>query len=275
MTAMDDKTLESELNNQICMVLLKKKVKLDVAAIRTLLAPYYGGDIEVQTPDGGGSMIVHPAGIPFALMMIPRPVPTDMLQSAVGYQRNKKTKLKSLAKHQAHLIISPLAKANDMQNAVNLSIHLTRVSALLAKLGIPVAAYWSNSGQLIEQDELSAHPSVLETAIKRREAGGEQCLLPVQYWVGFDLYKADGEQTVLSNGFRSFTGYELEIKSKKLTDLEKIKTMYFVLSYLFQNGPCLYDGSTLECDGLKYVVGLDNGLYFDCPRMVILENVVN
>lgn len=189
--------------------------------------------------------------ISFAVMLVDKPYPLQPIKAliATGSQPVEAGLIEAAETNTAHLIIAPLPKPPHQGAAIMQAMELTRLSALVASLGAPIAFYWGSSEIIYSVEKFAdALAGVTQaTTLQRNRQPGAGGALPSALWVSARTYSPDQKQQfgMISKGLSSFTGYEIELLPSQCKPIELAQWLYGLVTYLFNNGPVLNAGETI------------------------------
>ncbi len=165
---------------------------------------------------------------------------------------------KVLKPHKAHLILSIMARNNDLPMLLR-AIFLTKLTASVAVVSPALGVYWP-TGTIVQ-----SIPFFLESTRKI----APDCI-PLELWVEFRLQMLPGHAcNVITTGMDVFGHLEIEVIHSKRKPQDVLKFVINLVAYLFENGPVIQEGDTVGEDGNQKITVEFTASAWDRPEKVM------
>jgi|GEM_PF-1711267 len=235
----------------ITMILLEQPVALDPQKLKqafSQLDPEITYSVIIGDKTSSETAMVTWGGVNFAVMAIDQPIPLDSFRGGVIRHSDSEVIASAISTHKAHLIISPMLQGQSMVDSILTATALTKKVALLGRLMGGMATFWSSAGVMICQQKMEriAAEVISSPQLMVDEAELSRGLLPYRCWVGRRLETYEDIVMVATQGLDDFAGYEIELQPLDWPRKKVVDCLYRVVAHLFQNGPVLGDGGTIQ-----------------------------
>ena len=214
------------------------------AAVRRRFPEFKGecACIDGDKPENssGNSQMIVMNGTPIAIMSIDMPIPAENFISAVSAAEIVWPDVaKTVAQHQAHIIVGVLHNATTFEDAKRTAGNLTVLAAALCDIVPAIAVSWV-SGDLLAKPENFQH-------------GAAQFLKgtpPVDNWLQLRLIRAttaDGRPglAMVTTGLVPFLDREIEFLPAALHPVIVGQRVIGTAHYLLASGPIVEHGNTI------------------------------
>lgn len=195
----------------------------------------------VKNSEKGEAILLTVGNVPISIMQFTFPVPEDILTRALAGNRSWSKAKSVLRYHQAHLMVSVLASAEDFLDASAFARCTSVLSAILCRLTPALAVYW------MAGDILSDVQSFMET-----EANTVKGDPPVDHWLQFmfaEKFQNKSDTPIrigVTKGLHPFIGRELEFQSEKISKKEIMRVLQDMAYMCLRKGPCVSDGDVFS-----------------------------
>ena len=230
------------------MILLEKPIGLKKDALENAVELHgLGADISVvtQQPDQPGTFVVLWNGVAYAVMEIDQPVPQEAFQNAThhSFTLSHADAQDIVKKQKAHIIVSPITQADDMNKAVFNAMGLTELTSIIAQIQTPVGYYWSHADTLIDQKQFEEGLNGVREAMVRQidKEPNAGSTLPKMMWVGYRFFTEPGTKNIgaYTYGLLAFTGFEIQISPLPWDAPDVGERLVGVVGHVFTTGPYL------------------------------------
>ncbi len=191
----------------------------------------------VGTAEKGEAIMLTVGNVPISIMQIPFPIPTKMLKQVLtGNQIQAKTKT-LIRHHQAHLVVTALATAEDLEETIALARCVTVISSVLCRMVPALGVYWSAGDVFSSAKDF--------TDIEKLTIKGN---IPIEQWVQFfspKMLLSDTTKPIFSattNGLLPFIGRELEFQSPTKPVDEIIRILEDLTLFCLEQKTVINDG---------------------------------
>jgi hypothetical protein len=214
------------------VVLLKPELPAN-EDVRAELARRLGPTLPIQevTRDTEkNAMLVHVAGGIVGIGMRPRPVPNRELQDVCRFAWQWPQACESVARHQAHILVSVVGTGLDR---VGVALLATHTMAALMDSPNAIAGYW---GATLQPREVF----VAQSAAASRKT------LPIPLWINFRL-SSDPQAgwSLVTRGMDFFGLMEIEAKDAPVDGQTLFSLAARTATVLIDKGPVIKNGDTV------------------------------
>lgn len=222
---------------------------LDVSLARAVsAAATEADDLELVSGRDAEGLVVSWSGRRYAIVSLDAPMPRNELSAVMQASEGAND---AIARHQAHVIISPFNQPKDQDSALLEAAALMEVGGIIAK-GLPaLGVLWMASGVIVNPAQFNELRDDAFAGLQDVHNGHSEGMsrLPIAYWVdqrAFSDTNQPGVCAARTVGMRSFIGAELEIGWSEASAVEVRGRLAAMVEYVFSSGAVFEDGQKLQ-----------------------------
>lgn len=223
----DEKNINEQKEGTVLAgFVLYKDANIDWLKFKKLLKEDW--DITVEDEVKDGAIVFKVDEMIVACSLMPNPVPGKEAENAAKYNILWKDGAKSVAEHQAHIMLAVMNKFDAMEQA----LLFAKVAGCLLKLNGAIGIY--KDPTVFEKDFYIG----FSDSIKNGEVP-----MPILIYVG--MYLAKTGICAFTSGMRFFGKEELEIVDSGKQPNDVISFLYSISEYVLTENVDLQDGETI------------------------------
>lgn len=198
------------------MVFLPEEVTITKEGLEASLSEYMNPD-NYKVHFNQDSSIVEVMGKTFTLIYVDKPAPLEEISGQF--------------EHKAHIILSPLGKAADIREGIDLQLALERFVLLISLSFGATHVYWSNTRKFADLEKLNA---LIGKSNKLYEGTSKpSTYLPIPYWISG---KRKSKTDYLLHGFSNLGEKDFHIKVSSDSWSQVKPLVNYIVKYVFDSG---------------------------------------
>ena len=234
-------------NTVLGMLLLPEMKLMDYPNIEeSILNTWDIGQDDIDGNDQTISFVTE--DVTFLIAMIPAPIPSEQLASAVEYSYLWKD-ARTAFDNQSHIAIAAVGEKTPLE----LNVAFTKIVAILLENSDATGVFLTNQALVLPKEFYLAEAATMDDEN-----------LPLYLWIYFGLRPGDDGNSAYTYGLKEFGLKEIEVVNSKYSMEEVVAFIYDASQYVLTGDVELNDGETIGfSEEQKIKVSLSNGVNLD------------